>query len=131
MVNGTFACFSRSATAGSRTMPSSMPRKITLFVVGMRLNTGAEFVGGNDTGVGVGCFGSPSPGTRSFGVVVVVVGGRVVVVVVVVVELVVVGAAEVVVASTSVPSAAGWTAAAVSVAVSGVAPPLSSKGPAP
>src|SRR4029078_1844570 len=81
MVNGMFACFSRSATAGSFTRPSSMPRKITLLVVGMRLNTGAELVGGSATGCGVGCFGSPSPGTRSFGVVVVVVGGAVVVVV--------------------------------------------------
>src|SRR3954466_9310708 len=87
MVNGMLACFSRSATAGSRTRPSSMPRKMTLLVVGMRLNTGAEPVGGSDTGVGVGCSGSPSPGLRSLGAWVVVVGGTVVVVVVV--ELVV------------------------------------------
>src|SRR4051794_15949847 len=124
------ACFRRAATAGSRTMPSSMPRKITLLVVGMRLKIGAVLVGGNDTGVGAGCGGSPSPGTRSFGVVVVVVGGTVVVVVVeVVVELVVVGAADVVVGPVPVSSATVCTAAAVS--VSGVAPPLSSNGPAP
>src|SRR3982750_2379174 len=87
MLNGTFACFSRSATAGSRTRPSSMPRKITLLVVGMRLNTGAEFVGGRSTGVGVGCFGGAAVGG---------VGGPVVVVVVVVVAVVVVvGAAAV------------------------------------
>src|SRR5436190_18648247 len=98
------ACFRRSATAGSRTMPSSMPRKITLLVVVMRLMTGAELLGGNDIGVGTGCGGSPSPGTRSFGVVVVVVGGTVVVVVVVVVELVVVGAADVVVGAVPVSS---------------------------
>src|SRR4029079_15685305 len=78
---GMFACLSRSATAGSRTMPSAMPRKITLLVVGMRLNTGAEPVGGGATGVGVGCSSRPRPGLRSFGVVVVVVGGAVVVVV--------------------------------------------------
>jgi hypothetical protein len=35
-------------------MPSSIPRKITLFVVGMRLNAGAELVAGSETGVGVG-----------------------------------------------------------------------------
>src|SRR5438874_12262888 len=97
MVNGMFACFSRSATAGSRTRPSSIPRKITLLVVGMRLNTGAELVGGRSTGVGVGCLGSPRPGTRSLGVVVVVGGTVVVVVVVVVVVDVVVGGAAVVV----------------------------------
>ena len=86
-MNGMLACASRSATAGSRTKPSSIPRKITLFVVGMRLNTGAELVGGNDTGVGGGCWGSPSPGTRRGTGAVVVVGGTVVVVVVVVVEV--------------------------------------------
>src|SRR3954447_18946585 len=98
MVNGMFACCSRSATAGSRTMPSSMPRKITLLVVGMRLNTGVEPVAGSDTGWGAGCSGRPSPGLRSFGFTVVVVGGTVVVVVggtVVVVVVVVVGAAVV------------------------------------
>src|ERR1700751_585085 len=76
------ACCSRLATAGSRTRPSSIPRKITLLVVGMRLNTGAELVVGKDTGVGAGCWGRPSPGTRRGTVVVgggavVVVGGRV------------------------------------------------------
>src|SRR4051812_1623355 len=134
MVNGMFACSSRSATAGSFTRPSSMPRKITLLVVGMRLNTGAEPVGGSDTGWGTGCFGRSSPGTRSFGVVVVVVGGTVVGVVVVVggvvvVDVVVVLAVVVVAAATSaaVPPTE-WTAAAAS---GRAAPPLSSNGPAP
>ena len=72
------ACFSSASTAGSWTMPSSMPRKITLLGVGIWLNTGARLVGGSATGVGVGCGGSPRPGTRNG--MVVVVGGRVVVV---------------------------------------------------
>src|SRR5688572_17790381 len=103
MVNGMLASFRRSATAGSRTMPSSMPRKITLFVVGMRLNTGADPVGGSATGCGGGCFGRPSPGTRSFGASVVVVGGTVVVVVEVVVDVVVLD--DVVVVDASVGAA--------------------------
>src|SRR3954447_20848467 len=131
MVNGMFACLSRSATAGSFTRPSSMPRKITLLVVGMRLNTGAEPVGGSDTGWGTGCFGRSSPGTRSFGVVVVVVGTVVVVVVVVVLDVVVLDVVVldvvVVPAATSV-SPTEWTAAAAS---GRAAPPLSSNGPAP
>src|SRR3954468_17906627 len=144
MVNGMFACLSRSATAGSFTRPSSMPRKITLLVVGMRLNTGADPVGGSDTGWGTGCFGRSSPGTRSFGVVVVVVGGTVVVVAVVgvldvggprvgvlvgvvldVVVLDVVVLDVVVVAAATSVSPTEWTAAAAS---GRAAPPLSSNG---
>src|SRR5262249_34963395 len=112
-------------------MPSSMPRKITLLVVGMRLNTGAELVAVSETGVGVGCFGSPRPGMRSSGAAVVVVGGSVVVVAVVLVAggcvvLVVAGVAEAV--DVSPLSAGDWAAAS---STSGVAAPLSSNGPAP
>src|SRR6266705_544287 len=130
MVKGMLACFSRSATAGSRTMPSSIPRKITLFVVGMRLNTGAELVAGRATGVGVGCLGRPSPGTRSFGAVVVVVGGTVVVVVVVasvVVVVVLLAAAVVDGGGTSSPTRLTEAAACTD----GLPPPVSSNGPAP
>src|SRR5689334_16268778 len=118
-------------------MPSSMPRKITLFGVGMRLNTGAELVAGNATGVGAGCSGRPRPGLRNFGVVVVVVGGAVVggvvvvggsVVVVLVLDVLVTAATsdDAAVPSASLPTA--WTAAAAS---GRAAPPLSSSGPAP
>jgi hypothetical protein len=100
----------------------------------MRLYTGAEPVGGKATGVGAGCFGKPSPGTRSGGRVVVVVGGSVVVVVeLVVVELVVVddvvlddAVVELVVVSEELASCTE-----TSFGVWAPAPPLSRNGPAP
>ena len=106
-----------------------------MLVVGIRLNTGAEPVGGSDTGWGTGCFGSPSPGTRSSGVVVVVVGGAVVVVVVVdvVVVLDVVGVVVVVVRRDVAIRGAGDVAHRVDGGrgLGRAAPPLSSNGPAP
>ena len=105
-----------------------MPRKITLLVVGMRLNTGAEPVAGSDTGVRRRLLEQPEPGHAQLGAGVVVVGGTVVVVVGVTWS----SRRCAVVAVVAVASA-GRRTARTDAAASGArrAPPVSSNGPAP